>query len=183
MSQLKAATDVVIAKLAEIDREIADFDKIIEDAQAKKAGLLMVREALTPLVTTKSPPVAVQRPAGMPDLSVNKQMAPAPEVTTLQAVPITITPPTATLTATSTTTNTGFRSAVRNALRANPKGLKPAELIKALEDSGDLARYTGKVKPSDRVYSELYSLKQSKEISKRYGRYIINTVEAGNAQN
>ena len=76
--------------------------------------------------------------------------------------------------------NTGFRAAVRLALREHPRGLKPAELIQLLSDRGDLAKATGKVKPAERVYAELYALRRGKEIVKRNGRYIT-TVEKGNA--
>lgn len=78
--------------------------------------------------------------------------------------------------------NTGFRNAVRVALKEHPKGLKPAELIQLLSDRGDLAKYTGRVKPKDRVYAELYALKQSGELSKRYGRYVYIHTEATNGQ-
>jgi hypothetical protein len=74
---------------------------------------------------------------------------------------------------TGITTNTGFREAVRSALKEYPKGLKPAEVIDVLKQRGDFAKYNGRVKFSDRVYSELYALKQSEQVTKRYGRYVI----------
>jgi hypothetical protein len=76
--------------------------------------------------------------------------------------------------------NTGFRAAVRLAIKEHPNGLKPGELIQLLSDRGDLSKTTGKVKPAERVYAELYALRKGKEIVKRNGRYITS-VEKANA--
>jgi hypothetical protein len=172
----QAANEVALAKVAEVDAEIAALDKVILEAQGKRDDLIAVRQALTPLISSK------QLPLGPPDLRVNGQMFPLADgrqsgIKLSNGQPIesaTNTP--------APNTNTGFRNAVRGALRdAAPKGLKPAELIKVLTERGDLARYSGKSKPQDRVYSELHSLRSSKEISKRYGRYVIHPGEATNA--
>ena len=174
----QAANEVALAKVAEVDAEIAALDKVILEAKSKRDDLIAVRQALTPLITSKEQLTLL----GPPDLRVNGQMFPMAvgrqlgiKLSNGQSIE------SATV-STPTTTNTGFRDAVRGALRdAAPKGLKPAELIKVLEDRGELTRYAGKARPQDRVYSELYSLKKSKEISKRYGRYVATSVEATHA--
>jgi hypothetical protein len=164
--QPQAPTDVVIAQLAEIERSIAELDKVIQEAQVKKDGFLLMLQALAPLVQHQQQQLPLRRVAlNPPDRTSQSQAAPIIAVTSSKVSISTLR---------VDGPNTGFREAVRDALRdAAPKGLKPAELIKVLTDRGDLARYTGKVKPQERVYSELYSLKNSKEITKRYGRYVI----------
>lgn len=161
----QAANEVALAKVAEVDAEIAQLDKVINEAQSKRDDLIAVRQALTPLISAK------QQQLPLPRTSIIAELA-TKSVTSASELAASI----------NGSANTGFRDAVRGALRAAPKGLKPAELIKVLEEHGDLARYQGKVKPADRVYSELHALKKSKEISRRYGRYVITPGETTHAQ-
>ena len=177
--QSDAANEIALAKIAEVDNDIAECDKVITtahatiaEAKAKKEGLLAVRNALTPLVTSKEQPPVFPRLTRQ-KLEINQQMLPglASGQQRVTAVPGNH----------DVAPNTGFRDAVRSALRNSEKGLKPSELIKVLTDRGDLARYTGRVRPQDRVYSELHSLKKAKEITRRYGRYVMTSGEATNA--
>jgi hypothetical protein len=69
--------------------------------------------------------------------------------------------------------NTGFRNLVKGVVRDHPKGIKPGELIKLLESRSDLV-YNGKLTLANRVYSELYALKNKRTLSERNGRYTFN---------
>ena|SRR5579871_6633403 len=139
-------------KLAEIDNDLGSVDHDMAELQNKKKALLAMREALLKLLPTGSVPPFVTAKSAAASVSANSPV------------------------------NTGFRNAVRLALKEHPKGLKPAQLIQLLDQRGDLAKYSGKVRPKDRVYNELYSLKQSKEVSKRYGRYVYIHSEGSNGQ-
>lgn len=169
--QPQVANEVALAKVAEIDADIAALDKIILEAKTRRENFLAVRKALEPLVTEQQQQQQQLETSRSPLVLIASKSVPykADLLAGLQDLQ-------------SGNVNTGFRDAVRYALReAAPKGLKPGELIKVLQDRGDFSRYTGKGRPQDRVYSELHSLKNSKEITKRYGRYVITSVEATNA--
>jgi hypothetical protein len=189
MKPPESASDIAVAKVAEIDVEIAEVDQVIaeaqstiDDAQAKRNGLLAVRNALSQLITSKeqTPPVApvfrevsVQHNIPRVLLAVHHDGKPSkPHLGAIVSDGLGA----ANLAdgnASGITINTGFREAVRSVLKEHPKGLKPAEVIDVMKQRHDLAKYTSRVKFKDRVYSELYALKQSEQVSKRYGRYVI----------
>jgi hypothetical protein len=68
---------------------------------------------------------------------------------------------------------TGFRDAVKAVFRDIQKPLNPKDVVTALTNRGELARYSGKLSPSSRVHSELYSLKKTGFLSRRAGRYSL----------
>lgn len=70
---------------------------------------------------------------------------------------------------------TGFRDAIRDILKAHPEGLTGKGILQILRNTGELSKYTGKVKPSVRVHNELYNLKNRKEVSAREGKYTLKT--------
>jgi len=68
---------------------------------------------------------------------------------------------------------TGFRDKVREILAANPQGLKPAEVTKALEESG--VTYTGTTKFSLRVSNDLNRMLHAGELHRtNSGRYKLS---------
>ena len=179
--QPEVANEVVAAQIAAYDAEIAKLDAIIADAEGKKHGYVRMKEALTPLLTSKetAPPVSPVIVPGNHDIDQKmfQGLVQQHGGRVGDQHPGTANGSNG---ANGKATNTGFREAVRTALREHPKGLKPAELIQLLGDRGHLDSYSTKVRASERVYSELHSLKKSKKITKKYGRYVV-VVEATNA--
>jgi hypothetical protein len=155
------ATEVVVAQIAGLDAEIARIDEQVANLQARREGVLMIKNALTPLVPQRITPGtgALQMDVGLGTPAVMVASA-AFAANGERALPH--------------PTSTGFRAAVRAVLRDNPKGLRPAEVVKELERRGELVLYTGKAKPSVRVHNELYSLHKSEAIARRGGRYSLH---------
>jgi hypothetical protein len=160
MAASQIATETVAAQIAGLDAEVTRIDEQIAALTARREGIVMMQEALRPLV---------QQRAGAA-LTTVQANTPLPMVA-------------ATGDKTSTGTSTGFRAAVRNVLRDHPKGLKPAEVVLELGRRGDLTRYTGKVKPSVRIHNELYVLHKAGALARRNGKYMIPTPPPSGAVN
>jgi hypothetical protein len=151
MSPPNVTNEIVAAQIRRLDEDLAVLDKQLSGLTQRKEAILMMKKVLQPLIAAKAHNPAAKAQKSSTVIQSGKAVTEAPS-----------------------SVNTGFRSAVRGVIREHPKGLKPAELIKVLGERGELAKYTGKIKASDRVYSELWALKKSGAISKRHGRYLSN---------
>ncbi len=154
MNNPPVATEMIAAQINAMDSELEQLDRQIAHYQARREAVVLMKKALEPLI----PKAGSSAPAGGSE--------------TVKPVPVPSSVP--------RTGNTGFREALRDVLRDNPKGLKPREVVQELEARGDLAKYTGTVEPSVRVHNELYSLRKRGSVLRRSGRYSLAT-ENGNA--
>jgi hypothetical protein len=173
MTASTIATEVVAAQIAGLDAEIARIDEQVANLKDRREGVVLIKEALLPLVAHVSHRHITGTGAiGAPAVMVASANGRVSVTGVVGSVVDAVHPPNA----------TGFRAAVRKVLRDNPKGLRPSEVLQELEKRGELVRYTGKSKPSDRVHNELYVLKKAHVIVRRNNRYILNP-EATNTVN
>lgn len=170
MSKSDTTADIAAQKIAEIEKEIAAIDVQI---RARVAPLLDRKESLQRIKAAISPLAGPNGQSQFP-LSTVGVAGGSGGGTYVSA--------SGGSGGGSPNANTGFRDSVRIVLREHPKGLKPAEVIQLLGERGDLARYTGKIKPAERVYAELYALRRAEEITKRNGRYMYRPEETVNGQ-
>jgi hypothetical protein len=158
------ATETVAAQIAGLEGEVKRIDEQIAALQARREGMVMMQEALRPLVDPARHTVTV---------TGNKSIL-SFEAASMAVLNTSLIGKSVYKIAAPTGTVTGFRDAVRQVLRDNPKGLRPRQVLFELDRRGELARYTGKVKPSVRVHNELYLLRKSGEVLKRGGsKYAI----------
>jgi hypothetical protein len=168
MIQKQLTSDIVASQIASLDAEITRIDESIAHAQTRKEAILLMKNALLPLVSTQSPAAkaAAKKALGSGNgSSGNVNVALTGAVMSLSG---------GIVTATHHPTSTGFRDALRGVLRDHPKGLRPREVVKEMEARGEMARYTGKASPATRVANELYDLLNRKVLSRRGGRYSLN---------
>ena len=164
MSQTDIATETVLSQIAGLDAECARIDEQIQHLASRREGMLLMKNALMPLVAGR--------------ITGNGALAPGPAKVESKDKPkemIGSAAPSATNDDHSGSfSSTGFREAVRKVLRDYPKGLRPAEVLAELKKRGDLVKLTGKSKPASRVHNELYTMRKSGVLSRRGGRYAMN---------
>jgi hypothetical protein len=157
------ASQLAAKQLAALDEEPARIDVQIRMLQDRKGGIALLRARIAPLAQE-------EREARPP---------------TADAGYITIVPGTGALAISGDPGNahsTGFSAAVRAILGRYPKGLRPKEVVREMQQNGNASLYAGKAPFNVRVGNELYRLMKNKTLVRRSGRYFVAngsaTVEA-----
>ncbi len=183
------AADMARQQIAAYDSEITRLDEQIRNIEARKVAIRLMRDTLAPLVAPSQGPTSSPTPAAAPTKgALTGPTGPAPASVGAAPPPVAhigngaITSCNASIIATAThhPTSTGFSAAVREILHKYPKGLRPQEVAKEMQQSGHSATYTGKTPFGVRVGNELNRLMKSGVIQRRSGRYFFGA-NAGSA--
>lgn len=148
----KLAASLVAQQIKQYNAEIASLGEQIKHLEALREARTMMCKALLPLAGKASPNPAPSSPVITPKTAA---------VNMNGATPV------------AKAGGTGFASAVRDALRDQPKGATPSDVAEQMKTRGTAALYTGKTPFGTRVGNELHRLMRAGEISRRSGRYYF----------